>query len=113
MYAMQRAKEAYPGAEDTSLTEAFDLRTLESSTEVRIEVKGTLGAGEYILLTANEVTNAHGSEWRTDLFVVHNIQLTLHKNEFVASCGKTRDIRGWAPSKDDLTPTQYRYRIPP
>ncbi len=111
-YAMERAKAAYPGAEDTSQTESFDLRTREGGKEVRVEVKGTLGRGACVLLTASEVANAFGSVWRTDLFVVSNIQLTQDRDKFVASGGRTRVIRGWVPGGDDLRPTQYRYRVP-
>jgi hypothetical protein len=103
---------AYPGADDTSRTESYDLRMHADGTEIRVEVKGTLGAGDCILLTANEVANAMGSDWRTDLFVVSNIQLTEQDGEFIASGGSARIIRGWIPSAEDLTPTQYRYKIP-
>jgi hypothetical protein len=111
-YAMERAKEAYPGADDTSATESYDLRTSDSGREVRVEVKGTLGSGDHILLTANEIDSAFGAEWRTDLFIVSEIQLTAREGEFVATGGKTHIIRAWSPSLNDLKPTQYRYRVP-
>jgi hypothetical protein len=111
-YAMDRAKEAYPGADDTSRTEPFDLRTLQDGQEVRVEVKGTVGAGNVILLTANEVQNAHGIDWRTDLFIVFDIQLEVLGGEFVASDGEVRVIRGWVPHEDHLIPTQFRYSVP-
>lgn len=111
-YAMTLAKQAYPDSEDTSATESFDLRTYEAGVEVRVEVKGTVGAGEYVLVTTNEVENSRGSDWRTDLFVVSNIKLTYENGEYLASGGDIYSIRGWTAEPQDLTPTQYRYRVP-
>lgn len=112
LYAMARATEAYPGAEDTSRTKSFDLRTHEGTTEVRVEVKGTLGTGERVILTTKEVQNARGDKWRTDLFIVSEIRLEEQHGQFIASGGRTRVIQGWAPLDEDLTPTQYRYKVP-
>jgi hypothetical protein len=109
---MTLAKQAYPDAEDTSATESFDLRTYEAGVEVRVEVKGTVGAGEYVLVTANEVENSRGRDWRTDLFVVSNIELTYENGEYLASGGDIHSIRDWTAEPQDLTPTQYRYRVP-
>lgn len=111
-YAMECAKVSYPGAEDTSLTESFDLRSYENGEEVHVEVKGTIGSGNFILVTANEIENALSYEWRTDLYVVSQIQLARQDDEYIASGGNTHIVRNWSPSMDDLTPTQYRYRIP-
>lgn len=111
-YAMTLAKLAYPGSEDTSATESFDLRTHEAGVEVRVEVKGSTGTGEFVLVTANEVANSRGRDWRTDLFVVSNIELTYKNGEYLASGGDTHSIRGWTAQPEDLTPTQYRYRVP-
>lgn len=111
-YAMTLAKQAYTDAEDTSATESFDLRTYEDGVEVRVEVKGTVGKGEYVLVTANEVENSRGRYWRTDLFVVSNIELKYENGEYLASKGDIRPLRGWTAEPQDLTPTQYRYRVP-
>lgn len=111
LYAMKRALEAYAGAEDTSATESYDLRVHEQGIEVRVEVKGTLGAGESVLVTSNEVDNALSTQWRTDLFIIHDVQLEERDGTFIASGGATRIIRGWRPVPEDLKPTQYRYRL--
>lgn len=111
-HAMKRAAKAYPGAEDTSKTKSFDLRAHDGTTEVRIEVKGTLGTGEQVILTTNEIQNARGDGWRTDLFIVSGIKLEERDGQFIASGGRTRVIRGWRPLDEDLTPTQYRYKVP-
>lgn len=111
-HAMKRAAKAYPGAEDTSKTKSFDLRAHDGTTEVRVEVKGTLGTGEQVILTTNEVKNARSDGWRTDLFIVSGIKLEERDGQFIASGGKKRVIRGWKPLDEDLTPTQYRYKVP-
>lgn len=112
-HAMMLAKRAYPGAEDTSASYPFDLRWQENGCEVRVEVKGTLGSGEHVLVTANEVANAVGTGWRTDLFIVSEIELLERDDNVIARGGAQKVVRGWKPTPTDLTPTQYRCRVPP
>ncbi len=110
-HAMKKALELYPGAEDTSETEAFDLRWLGGSEEVRIEVKGTTGDGAVVMITRGELENARGTGWRTDLVVVsHIILIDDDANGPLASGGRVRRIEAWSPRDADLDATQFRCR---
>ena len=114
--AMQIAVEYYEAkgyaVADTSQTEPYDLECRSGEEAIRIEVKGTIGAGEVVELTRNEVD--HAREYRhVHLFVVGQIQITTEGDEPRASGGiLVSHIVDWCPSDDDLYATQYRYRVP-
>ena len=77
-----------------------------------MEVKGTRGNGETVILTANEVESAQGSSEPTDLVIVSHIELTEEQGETVASGGKLKVYQCWVPFGHDLHVTQYRYSVP-
>jgi Protein NO VEIN, C-terminal len=114
--AMEAALEYYRSrfslVEDTSRSEPYDLRATADDLEVRVEVKGSTGAGTDILLTMGEVTNARGDRWRTDLFLVTNIRVTQSPDGPQAHGGDVRIIKGWIPLDEHLKATVYRYRVP-
>jgi hypothetical protein len=60
---------------DVGAVESFDLRCERDGQEVHVEVKGTTGNGERIILTPNEV--AHARVGDTELFIVIGIELAL------------------------------------
>jgi hypothetical protein len=116
--AMELAAAWYQGAEynveDTSADRPYDLLCRRGEDEVHVEIKGTTGAGESVILTRNEVNHARRSNVRTDLFVVGHIQVIRDGNVVQANGGEVvAHVRGWVPSEEDLTPIQFEYRIPP
>lgn len=102
----------FPTVDNTARTEPYDFRCKGPGGEVRVEVKGSTGDGTAILLTTGEVANAHGSEWRTDLFLVTHIVIEQTPDGPHATGGNTRVLEGWLPKADDLSPAVYRYRVP-
>lgn len=105
---------------DTGKQKPYDLEMIIDGDLVRVEVKGTQRDGEEVILTKGEVENAlgqKGDEYRVDLAVVTGIQVEMDAS---GNWSVTRDgallpghpIQDWKPSEDDLTPTQYRYKIP-
>lgn len=111
--AMEAATEHYRSlgytVEDKSMTECFDLRCWKGNEEVRVEVKGSQGEGAEVFLTAGEVEHARSCPVRIDLFVWGWIDA----EEKTATGGRlSRRIENWKPKADDLTPVQYRYRVP-
>jgi Domain of unknown function (DUF3883) len=99
--------------ENTSDTHPYDLRCRKRKQEVRVEVKGSIGDGAEVFLTAGEIEHARGSGVRTDLFVWGNVKIVGDGNEVRGIEGRlVFHFERWKPSDDDLTPTQYRYRLP-
>jgi hypothetical protein len=115
--AMDLAKEHYAklGFEhtDTASTHPYDLLCTKSGVEeVRVEVKGTRGTGTEIELTAGEVENTRGSDWRTDLFIVSGIVVDRRDGTITTAGGSIKVVEGWRPAGEDLTPTRFRYVVP-
>lgn len=116
-HAMALATDYYASrgftVQDASAIRPFDLLFRRGEEEVRVEVKGTRSGGEEVFVTAGEVLNTRGEEWRTDLFVLRWIKVALNESgEPVAAGGERRIIEGWSPEETDLIPTQYRYLLP-
>jgi hypothetical protein len=96
--------------EDVGEREAYDLRCARGPDELHIEVKGTTGLGETIILTRNEVL--HALEWypNVDLFVVTEIGIEGRESDHpTASGGVGHVYRKWRPAEGDLTPLGYDY----
>ena len=114
---MALAKEHYgllfPGLEDTSGSRPYDLKCIgQDGVEVRVEVKGATGDLGEIHVTAGEVDNARGIGWRTDLFLVSNIEVSRTSTGFEADGGRPRLIAGWLPRAEDLKPIAFNCRVP-
>ncbi len=114
--AMEAARAYYEGqrfhVDDTSDGHPFDLRCTRNGMEVRVEAKGTRGDGSTVDVTIGEVMNAHGSGWRTDLYVVSRIEVTKTADgKAVARGGIERRIEGWHPAPEDLIATRFRCTV--
>jgi hypothetical protein len=99
--------------EDTHAGFPFDLRCRRGDgLEVRVEVKGTRGDGESVVVTRGEVESAAGTDYRSDLFVLAAITVVKEDGIVTASGGRAMVIEGWAPADDDLTALTFRCRTP-
>ena len=71
--AMDVATESYRrsgySVEDVSGNHPFDLRCTDGHHEIHVEVKGTQGAGETVVITGNELKHARDDSVQTDLAV--------------------------------------------
>ncbi len=96
---------------DVGSTESFDLRcTRDGTTERHVEVKGTTGIGETVILTRNEVL--HAREWHpnVDLFVVTEIRVEGRESDKPAACGgRAHMCSNWQPAEESLIPVGYEY----
>jgi hypothetical protein len=82
---------------------------------VHVEVKGTTTSGKTVRLTRNEVRDAtNEGGWRSDLFVVSRIKLTRNpvSATWETSEGAVKVLEAWSPAAEDLTPTDFVYRMP-
>ena len=112
--AVNRARQHYE-ANEFQVEERgkpFDLLCRKGSLIVHVEVKGTVGSGEKVILTINEVIDARNPEWRSDLFIVYGINLEQVNGEWQGRGGSVRCTEAWCPHDDDLKAVQFDYRVP-
>jgi len=88
----------------------FDLRCTNGMEVVHVEVKGTTGAGDTVLLTRNEVAHAREQHARVALVVVSGIRLLRRDGTVSAEGGTMQVIRPWAINDGELSATQFEYR---
>jgi len=97
---------------DVSRYQSYDLECTKSGTEVHVEVKGTTGIGDHILLTRNEVI--HAMEFPgAALFVVNKIERTHSvSGTCQASSGETSELlHPWKIDQGALEPMAYSYNL--
>ena len=113
-HAMNAALDHYGGLgriRDTSRTQSYDYVVDIDDEEWHVEVKGTTGSAEEVLLTPNEVL--HAADYpRVALFVLSNIDVARNEaGEPTASGGKTTVRHPWHLDPTALTPLGFKYRL--
>jgi len=116
LHAMALAKQHYENLGfivlDTSSNNPYDLECQNGNEIRRIEVKGTTQGPNTISITRGELEAARAPEWQSDLFIVHDIEVTKSDDSYNTEGGKTLLITNWYPEDQHLTPTDYRYQVP-
>ena len=97
--------------EDVSATESYDLRCMKEGREFHVEVKGTTGSGEAVLLTRNEVAHAERMFPEIGLFVVAQIELLRESGRPIARGGLDRVIFPWRLDRSDLEPLAFSLQL--
>lgn len=115
LYAMQRVIEHYArwvldNVSDRKL--GYDLEARNGSIVQHIEVKGSRGGPDGVILTANEVRWARANPDTAVLAVVHGILLDASADPPLASGGTVQRLSPWLISDDDLTSIAFFYRPP-
>jgi len=99
--------------EDTSSGNPFDFLATRGDERRFIEVKGTTGPGEAVVLTHREVDHATAHSGEMALVVVTGVSLTQVDGEWRAGSGRVaKHLHPWSPEPDRLTATEYRYIVP-
>lgn len=115
-YAMNWARKHYEKkgftVETKSTTHPFDLLCINGAIIIHVEVKGTTTDGSEVELTIGEVKDARNKSWRSDLFVVSNIELTPLGKTYIPSGGEEFFFANWRPEVKDLEAIRYRYKVP-
>ncbi|KAA6214889.1 EVE domain-containing protein [Streptomyces albofaciens JCM 4342] len=93
--------------EDVGDHSPWDITVRRDGTETHIEVKGSTTTREAIDLTEGEVRHAEGTS--TCLVVIDQIELDDHLR---CRGGRWRSWSDWAPRREELVPTAYRYPLP-
>ena len=95
---------------DVSASSSFDLHCRRGAEELRVEVKGTTGLGQEIILTRNEIREA--SELGYALFVVSGIELCRKRDQTAkAKGGVCRFFSPWSPKSDWLSAIAYSCKL--
>jgi ribosomal protein L37AE/L43A len=98
---------------DTSATQPFDFLATRGNQKRYIEVKGTSGLGESVMLTHSEVDHAHKYPADTALVVVVGIVLTQAAGKWRGDGGRISNrLDPWTPEPERLFATEYRYSVP-
>lgn len=114
--AMEAARKHYTKlgyhVDDVHAKESYDLRCAKGKRLLFVEVKGTQGLGQTILLTPGEVDWAKRHVGRTALFVLHSIRVQRKGRAFSVRGGKKRVYDPWTLDKERLRPLSFQYRTP-
>ena len=98
---------------DVSGHQPFDLACVISGVNHHVEVKGTTGDGEKILLTPNEVEHARNYS-PVALFIVNAISLSHSLGDDCRAAGGSLICRQpWDISKGELVAVGYSYEPEP
>lgn len=98
---------------DTSARKPYDFEAYRGGTRFIVEVKGTTGAADTILITKNEVTEHAKAFPHNVLIIVDHIQLARHgPGAPVASGGQARALVGWPIEQEHLVALAFQYRSP-
>jgi len=90
----------------------YDLLCINDNLTIHVEVKGTTGLLNKVILTRNEIIDAKNINWQSDLFIVHGILLTESNGVWQASGGKQHLLAKWQLKDIDLSPLTFEYRVP-
>lgn len=102
------SKSGYSDIRDVGAQASYDLTMIKDGQIHVVEVKGTTGSGEAIVLTRNEV-EVHKNYFPFNaLAVVSGISLARGENP-VASGGSIRVIQPWTIEDRKLLPLTYEY----
>ncbi len=99
-------KEGYT-VEDVHMRKPYDLKCSKGREELFVEVKGTIGSGDKLLLTAGEVKFAQNHERDMALFLVHSIDPASTRSVN----GTEVMIRPWKTEAGNLRPISYIYTL--
>ena len=99
--------------ENTSSTQPFDFIARRGNQRRFIEVKGTTGAGESIVLTRGEVEHAQKNSAEMALVVISGVILSEAEGTWRADGGRVSvQFHPWSPEPERLIATEYRYSVP-
>lgn len=95
--------------EDVGDRESFDLCCRRKGVELHVEVKGTTGRGQKVILPRNEVEHARKYA-HVALVVAHGVKLRKGKNPRVSG-GALLVQHPWRIAAKDLEPLAYYYAV--
>jgi hypothetical protein len=116
LHAMRAARAHYERlgwtVTDTSASAPYDYRAVRDKEIRYIEVKGTTGTADTVILTSNEVEHAQRNFPNCALLVISEIQITKSEGQATAGAGRLAVILDpWKIDESSLVATQFRYTL--
>jgi len=96
---------------DVSATDPCDYLAMKDKVKFYVEVKGTTGRGEAVILTKNEVALHKAKHPNTMLLIVKQIDLNKITDPPSVTGGSLQVISPWDITDDRLTALSYQYLI--
>lgn len=100
----------YTRIQDVGDFESFDLIAESSNKTLKVEVKGSTGPANNVILTKNEVILQKSAFPDNGLIIVSNIKLD-DSNPLLASGGEIRFISPWLIDDGALKPISFDYKV--
>jgi hypothetical protein len=97
--------------EDTSAERPYDLIARRPGEEIFVEIKGTTGSGEEIILTSNEVEHASAQGRCCMLFILSEVVVVEGTGGPTASGGTRHVLWPWDLETEALSAISYKYRV--
>ncbi|MCU1439124.1 MAG: putative family protein/Domain of unknown function [Rhodoglobus sp.] len=97
---------------DVGATESYDLDAVRATNHLFVEVKGTVGVGDQVILTRNEVALHHREDPHNMLAIVSRIHLDNSGMKPVATGGELRTISPWSIDSGSLVAIAFEYLVP-
>ena len=90
----------------------YDLLCKRATNILHVEVKGTVGTGEKVIITRGEANHTLGNPEQAVLFVVSDININRGSgSEPVLSGGAVRKLEPWNLDDTDLNPISYEFQV--
>lgn len=94
---------------DVSNAEPYDFVATREDKSLVVEVKGTTGTADSIVLTANEVNAHRKSHPKNALIIVHSIDLDRNRRGPKATGGVLFALMPWSIEESALRPLSFAY----
>ena len=98
---------------DVYATRSYDFKATRGEEELHIEVKGTTGGLDAVLLTKNEVNWVRDHPANSVLAVVYSITLDRQQAPPAATGGRLHVVIPWSIDESALEALAFRYTVPP
>jgi hypothetical protein len=115
LYAVETAinflrKMGYSEIQDVGSIYSYDLHAIGPEGRLHVEVKGTTGKGEKVILTRNEVAFQKSCYPENALLIVSGIEIDF-EGDLSTSGGEINFVSPWNIFDADLTPISFEYTV--
>jgi len=103
-------EKGYSEIQDVGSIYSYDLYAIGPEGRLHVEVKGTTGKGQKVILTRNEVTFQKSCFPENALVIVSDIKIS-YEGELGTTGGKIDFISPWAIEDANLEPISFEYSV--
>jgi len=103
-------EKGYSEIQDVGSIYSYDLHAIGPEGRLHVEVKGTIGKGEKVILTRNEVAFQKSCFPENALIIVSDIRISFEER-ISTSGGRIEFISPWVIDDTKLAPISYEYLV--